>query len=193
MNLDDLGLTQEEVADRLIERMAEKLLTTKVGYWDDDADEEMIEKGPSNIKKRLDELIKERIDGAIRKVLDDSVLTNAEDIISKLTYEETNRYGEPKAAPLTFREYAVKLAQEYLSEPVNFEGKSRKENSFGSWNQSSTRIVHLIHKHLHYTIEQALKQAVGELKTTLATGLKETVQIKLKEVIDAIQVQVKTK
>ena len=51
----------------------------------------------------------------------------------------------------------------------------------------------MIHKHLHFEIEKAMKDAFSKLNSAVAKGLHETVRIQLNEVLKNLRVDVKTK
>lgn len=92
----------------------------------------------------------------------------------------------------TFIEYLVKRAEAYLTEKVDFQGKSKDENgSYSSFSPSQTRIAHMVHQHLSYSIESAMKNAVQTANSAIAIGIAETVKIKLAEIQKGIQASIK--
>jgi hypothetical protein len=79
-----------------------------------------------------------------------------------------------------------------MQEKVNYEGKGKNEAGSYSWNGTQTRITHMVHQHLHCSIETAMKQALQIATNGIASGLQETVKTKLSEVSQKLKVEVKT-
>jgi hypothetical protein len=50
----------------------------------------------------------------------------------------------------------------------------------------------MIDKHLHFSIESAMKSAVSNANSAIVGGLEETVKIKLAEIAKSLKVTVKT-
>ena len=188
MDLTDLGLTQEELRELVIARLTKEILNSN--SCDEDGDYCMTD---SQFKKEIFERVKLVVKESIDRVANASVLPNVGQYINDLTLQETNRWGEKKAEPLTFVEYLVQRANAYLEEKVDFEGKSKDSNSYGSWSGRQTRIAHLVNKHLHYSIETAMKQAVDGANKTIVGGLAEAMKIALKNISETLTVTVKTK
>jgi hypothetical protein len=92
---------------------------------------------------------------------------------------------------MTFIEYLVARAEAYLREDVNFDGKSKDEHSGYSWSKSQTRIVWLVNKHLQYSIESAMKDAVKTINDAVTEGLEKTVKVKLEEIAKGLKVNLK--
>ncbi len=92
---------------------------------------------------------------------------------------------------MTFIEYLIARAKSYMLEKVDYNGKSKDENSGFSWNGTQTRITHLIHKHLHYSIETAMKEALNVAVGSFANGIHETARLKLNEIAGQLRVDVK--
>lgn len=189
LTLAELGLTKEELQKRVIDRIAEQLL----GEKDFDGDGcEII--SASSLKKSLEKIITTHIEQSIARVAEAHVLPNVSRYIEDLCLQETNKWGEKKGAALTFKEYLVQRADTYLREEVNYEGKSKIENGSNySWSASQTRITHLVHKHLHNTIESAMKEAVKNVNSVVAGALAETCKIQLNNIANSLKVSVTQK
>lgn len=191
MELKDLGLTQEQVFEAVVNKIASDLLNTTVPYIDEDGIEQTgQEKIP--FAKELTQHIKDRIDRVIGSLTDKYIMPNAEHFVETLVLQETNKWGEKTGKPVTFIEYLTQQAEQYMREEVNFEGKNKKENSWSIWKSSGTRIEYAIHKYLQYHIETWAKNALTEANKTIVSGLQKAVEIKLQEVLKQLQVTVKT-
>lgn len=140
----------------------------------------------------LDSVLKKAIDEAIDGYCKKNILPRVEQQIREVVLIETNKWGEKVGKPLTFTEYLVSRAEHYITEQVDFNGKTRAEDSY-NWRGTQTRIVYLIEKHLHYEIERAMKAALQTANNAIAGGITEAVKIKLGEVVQSLQVNVKVK
>ena len=186
--LEALGLTREDAIERLLDRMCERLFST--GVLDEDGEPGVI---PSRLKLGLDARIRKAIDDKIDNLAEAHVLPNVSAYIETLCLQATNEWGQPTKKALTFTEYLVERAQHYLTEKVDFDGKTKTESNGYGFREAQTRIAHLVHKHLHYSIEAALKDALTIANTALAQGIKDTVELKLAEIAKAIKVKVETR
>ncbi|MCR5875118.1 hypothetical protein LRS10_13550 [Phenylobacterium sp. J426] len=188
LTLEVLGLSQEDLANRLVDRLADGLLTDL--HYDEDGFEF---RGTSPFAKSLNKLVKARLDALVEDLGSKHVLPRVSELVENLVLQETNRWGEPTGKSVTFIEYLVQRAEAYMTEKVNYEGKSKDESGGYSWSGTQTRVAHLIHKHLHYSIETAMKEALANANSAIAKGLLDTVKLKLGEATAALKVAVTTK
>lgn len=186
MDLKELGFTKDELQKRVVDKCVESLLTG-VG-WDEGGDEGSID---SALSKKLAATVKRRIDEAVEKMATKHILPGVTKYIETLCLEETNRWGEKKGTKLTFIEYLVARADFWMREEVSFQGKTKDEDSY-SWKASGTRIAHMVHQHLHYSIESAMKKALDNANSTIKGGLEAAVKIALENAQKALKVEVKT-
>lgn len=186
-SLEALGITAETLIDRIVDKCVEELMTDV--NFDEDGDEW---RGRSRLAKQLDDRIKRQIDDTVNALAERHVLPNVADYIENLTLQTTNQWGEKKGQKLTFIEYLTQRAEDYMQEKVNFEGKPKSEANGYSWNGTQTRITHMVHQHLHYSIESAMKQALQVATSGITAGLQETCKVKLGEIAQKLKVEVKT-
>ena len=173
----NLGLDVDELREEIISRAVDRVCSTFQGS--DYAE-------PAKV-----------IADAARKAVvaygDEVILPIVRDRIESLAMQKTNEWGEPREGALTFREFMVQQCENYLTEPVDYNGKAKnKRESFG-WTQHSTRVVHLVHEHFSYHIKAALEAAVKDVNTKLAQGIQETVKVKLAEITNGLKTEVKLK
>lgn len=178
--LEQLGLSTEELQDRLIDRIMDDL---------SDGEGLVLEKG---LWKRISELVKQRIDERVDALATEHVLPNVSKYIEDLTLQETTRWGEKKGEPQSFVEYLISRANDYLSEPVDWSGKDKAQGGY-AWSKNQTRIAHMIHAHLHHSIENAMKAAVQHANNAISVGIQETVKIKLEEIVKGLRTTVEVK
>lgn len=185
--LELLGMNKNELREKVIEKAADRLLDGDAGEDDDGYREDML----SKLMDRLREHTKDRIDQTIRDLADEHVLPNVTKYIENLTLQATNKWGEAKGESLTFIEYLEQQGEAYLTEQVNHDGKSREEAGYG-WSKEQTRITHLIHRHLQYSINTATKDAMRTVHEALGKGIAETVEIQLAKIVKKLRVDVTT-
>jgi hypothetical protein len=188
ITIESLGFTKEELQNRVIQAIVEQVM--RESFCDADGEEIFSQ---SRFGRALNEAVKKRTDEAITEIAEKHILPNAATYIENVTFQKTNQWGEKTAEPETFREYLARKAENYLTEEVNYEGKSKEQAGGYSWTKAQTRIAHMVNQHLHYSIESIMKKAVANANNAIAEGIEEAVKIKLKEITSAIQVSVKTK
>ena len=193
MTLESLGFTKEELQERVVEMIADRVMAGTEIYIDPDtgATEESV--GDSEFGKKIKGLVKRRIDDAIRELGEKHVLPNVSQYVENLTLQTTNEWGEKKGASVTFVEYLVQRAEAYMQEKVSFDGKSKADSGGYSWSGAQTRITYLVHQHLHYSIETAMKAALQAGLGEIAKGISETAKLKLNEIAASMKVNVTTK
>lgn len=186
LTCEDLGLSQEQMQDRLIKTMADRLLDSDSDYLEED------EKSPykSSLVSKLETLITDRVDEAIAKVADEHVLPRIDELILGMVFQETNRWGESKKEPLTLTEYVTQAAENYLSEPVNYDGKTKKQNDY-NWQNAQTRLVYAVNSHIQYTLSSALEDATSDISKTFSEGITQTVKAQLEQMKVAFSATIK--
>lgn len=186
--LSSLGIGKEEIFNRVVEQIVDRVVHS---YPVDDEGNEY--KRSSRFYDELTKYAKQKIDQKVEQLGDQHVLPRISAMIENLVLQETNKWGEKQGAPVTFIEYLVKRAESFLTEEVNSDGKTQKQADGYSWRVASTRVVFLVHQHLHYTIEKAMKEAVQNANDTIKDGLEKTVKLKLAEIAQSLKVNVQTK
>ena len=181
IDLDSLGFTKDEIKQRVIDLIAEQVRGGEC------------EEVESQFDEALDAAIKEKINTAIDKLAQKHVLPNVAEYIENVTLKETNRWGEEIGRQKTFIEYLVHRAEAYMSEKVNHDGKGKGESQDSYWSAGETRITHLIHKHLHFSIERAMKESLKTANSSIAGGIEKAVKLKLDEISKSLTVGLETK
>lgn len=184
--LQTLGFSIEQLQQRVVDQICDTLLSCR--HEDEDGESSFY--GSSEFKRKLDAEIKKRIDETINALAEKHVLPNVAEYIENLTIQQTNEWGEKRGESITFIEYLTKRAQAYMQEKVNHEGKTKDENGSYSWNAKQTRITHLVEKHLHFSIEKAMKESLSIATGEIAKGIHETTRLKLNEIAASLKVGV---
>lgn len=187
-DLNALGFTPEEIKERVLDRICDELLTGK--YWTEDEGEYT---AASQFKRELDKRIKDQVTETINDLAGKHVLPNVANYIENLMLQQTNEWGEKRGEPVSFIEYLTQRADAYMQEKVDSDGKSKIESNSYSWSGKQTRITHMVHKHLHYSIETAMKEAMSQAQGAIVQGIEGTVKAKLAELSDSFKVAISAK
>jgi hypothetical protein len=109
-------------------------------------------------------------------------------MVEGIVLQRTNEWGEKTGKSVTFTEYLVERAEAYMTEKVDYQGRSKAEvrDSYG-WKPNQTRIVSLIDQHLQYGIATATEQALKSANERIAEGIKDAVAMKLQEVLAGVK------
>lgn len=183
MNLEELGFTQEELQKRVIERLCEELMYRRTSDG-----EEAEWMSSTDFRKELDDKIKDGINSTIERLAEEHVLPNVSQQVEEVCLQKTNQWGEAKGESVTFIEYLVFRAERYLTEQVDSRGEGKGEKGGYSWTGKQSRVTYLVHHHLQYSIEQAMKKALDKANSAIAVGIQETVKLKLAEVVESLKV-----
>jgi hypothetical protein len=185
-----LGLSEDSLIDRVVNRIAE-MVVHDARLEDDDEDGGGRSTKFAELMRRR---VARRVDTAIDEIAARNVLPNVAQYVEVLVLQETNRWGERTGKPQTFVEYLVARAESYLTEEVNYEGKTKAETQTRgfSWQGAQTRVAHMVHEHLHHSIKLAMEKALQSANSQIIKGLRETVEIKLAEIAAKLRVEVKT-
>lgn len=173
ITLEALGLKAEDIADRVVNRIVEKMLSDSIhDEWGDEAEK------PSAFRKALQARMIAQINKSIEEIAAKHVLPNITQYLETFCLQETNSWGEKKGKPVTFVEYLVQRADAYMKEEVDYSGKSKAEDSY-NWRKNTTRVAYLIHEHLQYNITRAMKEALQTANNSIVGGIQKAVQVSL--------------
>ena len=178
ISLEALGFTKEELQNRVVSEAVKELLFDEA------------EGSETDLADKMRELIQERVEEKIASIAAKSVLPNVSTYIENLCLQETNKWGEKKGEKKTFTEYLISRAEEYLTEKVDYQGKTKKQSGGFSWSPNQTRIVHLVHEHLQYSISVAMQDALKHANQVIVGGIEEAVKLKLREISQKLSVKV---
>jgi hypothetical protein len=185
LDLQTLGITKEDLTERLVERMADQLMREQVHdyggspeYCEDDA--------PTPFAEDIHKLLVARIDDKVEEIATTRVLPRIDEMIDNLTLQATNEWGEKKGETKTFTEYLVHMAEEYLQQPVDYEGTPCSR--YGRNEQ--TRLVHLVNERLRRQVETAMENAVTIVKKSLSDAITETCKLQLAKITERLSVSV---
>ncbi len=188
LTLEALGLTEEKLADRLVEKLADHMLSSL--QYDEDGGEW---NGESRFAKRLSDQVAARLNKIVDDLGEKHVLPRVTAMVEDLCLQETNKWGEKVGKPVTFTEYLVQRADFWLREEVDYSGKTKAEVGGYSFSKSGTRVSYMINQHLQHSISTAMKKALEEANKSIIGGLEEAVKIKLGQIAVQLKTEIKTK
>lgn len=182
----ELDLDQKKIEQLVVERCSEKILS-KVGYGCDyDSGHDYEYDADSNFQQKIQTKVQEHIDRRIDEIASTHVIPKVEEHIKNLVLQETNKWGEKKGKPVTFVEYMVGRAEQYMLEPVDIHGKPKGSSFRGS--DEHTRLVYMLEQMLCHDIEKAVKEILSAANLTFTESIRKTVQMQLKQITDKISV-----
>lgn len=185
MDISALGLTQDELRNLVVNRIVDNFVG---GMIDGDDPAHSF----PDFERRIQSLIKDHVDAKFRELADSVVLPKLDERIENLVLQQTNGWGEKKGEPVTLTEYIVQRAEAYMQEPINFQGKTREQDSY-NWKAAGPRIAYAVDRHIQYSIEAAMKQILADANNQLVSGIKGAVEAKLSELKGSLQVTAKIK
>lgn len=181
ITLESLGITREDLIERIVQRISDEALR-------DDTYSDYIDAAMSR-------KVKAAIDAAVDAISGDGLEEKVKAMVDGVTLQLTNQWGESRGEAVTFREYITDRAEKYLEQDVDFQGRSYDEcrRHGGSFSKDQKRVAHLIDKHLRYTIQSALQKALTSVDSAIANGIAETIKMQLEDVTKKLKVEVRTK
>ncbi|MFA0967372.1 hypothetical protein [Pseudomonas amygdali] len=167
--LEALGLSTTDLASRIVEQAVQSLLSS-TGY-DEDGDEYPT---PSRFKQQIDTRVKDAINQKIDALFAEHVLPRVGEIIEGADMRKTSSYGEPKGEPMTFKEYIASRAEVYMSEKVDFNGKSKDESGNDyNWRETGPRLTVLMKMYIKDTLEKSAKTAINDVNKVIAKNIEQ--------------------
>lgn len=182
--IEAIGLTQEEIATRVIEKIAEQIMS-ETGC-DEDGNESRFR---STVARKLTEKVTESIDATVSRIGAEILAPSVEEMVRSLVIQKTNEWGEKRGEPVSFVQYLTQRADEFLREEVNHDGKSKTESGDGyNWRASTTRVTGMIDKYLKYEIEQFARQSLVAANAAIAEGIAAAVKGTMQKLINGVKV-----
>lgn len=173
--LEALGISPEELGNRIVDQAVETLLST-AGFDPDSEEERSYE---SRFKREIEKRVQESVDQKIAALAAVHLIPRVGEMIESADMRETTRYGEPKGEAMTFKEYIAHRAETYMSEPVNSQAVSKREDSY-NWREEGPRLTVLMRVYIRDHLEKAAKAAVTDINTVIAKNIE-------KAAVDAIK------
>lgn len=166
--LESLGIRPEELGNRIVEQCVEVLLNS-TGFNPETEEETRYE---SRFKREIEARIQTAVDEKIADLAAVHLIPRVGEMIEKADMRQTNKYGEPKSPPMSFKEYIAYRAEAYMSEDVNYHGKSKSEDGDGyNWRSEGPRLTVLMRGYIRDTLEKHAKAAVTDVNKVIAKNI----------------------
>ncbi len=173
--LEALGITAEDLTQRIVDQAVENLLNAS-GY-DPENDTEV--RYESRFKKEIEKRLLSAVDQKISALAAEHIVPRVGEMIEQASMRKTNGYGEPKGEPMSFKEFIASRAESYMSEDVDSNGKSKAEGDSYNWRSCGPRLTVLMRIYIRDTLEAHAKTAVNDVNKVIAKNIE-------KSAIDAI-------
>lgn len=188
MDLADLGLTPTELQDRVVDRLAERILEGQ--SEDDDGHRYPTE---TQFQRKLKEKMTKHIDDAVSSFADRVTAPVIGKLVETIELQESSRWGDKVGKPSSFREYIVARAELYLTQKVDKDGKGYGESYYSSSDANQTRAAYLVTKHLDASIQSAMKSALSDANSKIATTIADVVKERLSQIVASFPAPTLTK
>lgn len=187
--LEALGITAEDLTQRIVDQAVESLLNAS-GY-DPENDREV--RYESRFKKEIEKRVVAAADAKISALAEIHIVPRVGEMIEQADMRQTNKYGEPTSPKLTFKEFIASRAEVYMSESVDHNGKSKAEaNDSYNWRDSGPRLTVLMKMYIHQSMEAAAKTAVNDVNKVIAENIKKAAIQAINQTAAEIKVSVAT-
>ncbi len=190
--LEFLGITKEELAERIIDSAVDHLLSS-TGF-DPEMEEET--RYDSRFKREIEARVQKAVDSKISALAQEHVLPRVGEMIEAADMRRTNQYGESKGPVLTFKEYIAYRAEQYMTENVDFNGTSKadleaKNESTYNWRVSGPRLTVLMQRYIRDTLETHAKAAVTDVNKVIAKNIEQAAKDAIKAASESLSVTIK--
>ncbi|MCQ9423445.1 hypothetical protein NRB16_07915 [Pseudomonas sp. LJDD11] len=166
--LEALGVSAKDLFDRIVEQAVHALLYS-TSYGEDDEESTQA----SRFKQQIEKRVKDAVDQKIDAMFAEHVLPRVGEIIESADMRKTSHYGEPKGEPMTFKEYIASRAEVYMSEKVDFNGKSKDESGDYNWRETGPRLTVLMKLYIKDTLEKSAKSAISDVNKVIAKNIEQ--------------------
>lgn len=168
--LEALGVSPEELGNRIVDQAVSTLLYSS-GFNPDTEEETSYE---SRFKREIEKRIQQAVDQKIAALAEQHLIPRVGEMIEQADMRRTNNYGEPTSPPMTFKEYIASRAEAYMSEDVNFYGKSKAEEGDSyNWRKCGPRLMVLMQIYIRETLEKHAKEAVTDVNKVIAKNIQQ--------------------
>lgn len=134
----------------------------------------------SDFAGQIQEIASEEARRQIRSVLEKRIAGEVPPYLEGLTFTPTNTWGEKKGEPETLREHVQRVVRTWLDEPMNYQGKTKKEDTY-NWRADTTRGAWLVGEHIQYAMKAAIDTVMKDAKAQLGKSLEDAFKLKLTE------------
>lgn len=173
---EQLGITKEEMQERIVQAIATTLITSRETMWTE-WDEEEEGDVPTSFGKKMQEHIEKTLQERLDLMFAQFVKPGLHDVIDKMTFQESNRWGEPRKEAETFKEFFARVMEEHLKEDVDSKGQTRAgaKRSGRTFYKEGTRLEVAIGHYLNSHVRDAVNGIVAEGDKQMSILLKDLI------------------
>lgn len=170
--LEALGITPDELGNRVVDQCVEILLSS-TGFNPDTEEETRY---ASKFKREIELRIQKAVDEKISTLAAVHIIPRVGEMIEQADMRKTNGYGEAKSPPMTFKEYIAHRADVYMTEDVDLNGKSkadleaRNESTYG-WRSCGPRLTVLMRNYIADSMAKHASAAVTDVNKVIAKNI----------------------
>ncbi len=185
-SLEALGITKADLIERIVDKAVSDLMESH-GF--DENDEERTYE--SQFKREIDKRIQQAVDAKITAIANEHLVPRVGELIEAADMRQTNRYGEPKTPPMTFKEYIASRAESYMSEEVDINGESKAEKGDSyNFRPCGPRLTVLMRQYIRSSMEEAAKKAVNSVNEAISKGIEKAAVEAIRTTAASIKVAV---
>lgn len=167
-----LGITRKDILDRLVDKLAEELLS------------ESHEDNGGGLAIAVEKELQKRMSDAVSSALANITAPTIAEAIKTFKLTETNTWGEPKKEPKTFTEYLMDHAKEFLAQPVKYNGET--DTGYSS-DKKHTRLVFLAKQSVEKEVLEAVKKMFLEAHQTINAGLMAAIRSEMSNLLIKVE------
>lgn len=167
--LESLGLNIESLADRVVDQAVDTLLNS-TGFNPDTEEETRYE---SRFKREIADRIQKAVDEKIAALAAVHLVPRVGELIESADMRKTNEWGESKSPPMTFKEYIAHRAENYMTEDVDINGKSRVESNDSYWRKCGPRLTVLMQMYIRDHLQKCAAAAVTDINKVIAKNIEQ--------------------
>lgn len=173
LTCEDFGLTKEQMLDRLVNAMVDKLLDEGAEHEEDD-EEGYVYRRKNSVMTHVHNRIHDQIAEEVNLIAENEIRPRVNELLESLVFHSTNRFGEKKQPDKTLREYLHEKAENYMTTEVDYNGKTKEEDSY-TWRRYGTRLSYMVDKHLQHTMDKEVKNAAKTVHGAFAKSVQNAV------------------
>lgn len=186
-----LGISPEELGQRIVDQAVEALLNT-TGFNPDTEEETHYE---SRFKREIEARVQKVVDQKIAALAAVHIIPRVGEMIEQADMRRTNGYGEAKSPPMTFKEYIAYRAEVYMTEDVDYHGKSKadleaRNESTYNWRSCGPRLTVLMRNYIRDSLEKQATAAITDVNKVIAKNIEQAARDAITAAAGALKVSV---
>lgn len=187
LTCEHLGITPDDIADRVAGKIASTMLAKVVPDYDDETGAAFDTDKPTAFAEMVRKRVARKVEQAVDAIADKRIGENIAGRLEEIRFPQTNGYGEKKGEPLTLLEFIDRRVNTYLTERVDYQGRT----GYSASQVDRTRVVWMLEQFLAERMKEHFSKALANANQQIVDGIAQTMKDKLAEVAAKLSVQVK--